>query len=207
MTGDVEASGKGTAVAFHCASSPSTRSVAILTPPIGVASSADCGDRQGCRTDFASRWCLRCTIRASCRTCRGLCIWDHRRKPLVPQKLCAAHCWLVRSQLSGFSQQYISGLEQGQRNPTVVTLYELALAVGAHTARSSARRAGGSVVIAAKSGAGGVCHSRYELPPLRYPIICTQVQILGVQHALPSVVREVRPTIVARFRPHHLERT
>ena len=126
---------------------------------------------------------------------------------LVPQKLCAAHRWFVRSQLSGFSQQYISGLEQGQRNPTVVTLYELALAVGAHTARSAARRAGGSVVIAAKSGAGGVCHSRYELPPLRYPIICTQVQILGVQHALPSVVREVRPTIVARFRPHHLERT
>jgi hypothetical protein len=84
MTGDVEASGKGTAVAFHCASSPSTRSVAILTPPIGVASSADCGDRQGCRTDFASRWCLRCTIRASCRTCRGLCIWDHRRKPVRP---------------------------------------------------------------------------------------------------------------------------
>ena len=31
---------------------------------------------------------------------------------------------------SGFSQQYISGLEQGRRNPTVVTLYELALALG-----------------------------------------------------------------------------
>ena len=29
-------------------------------------------------------------------------------------------------ELSGFSQQYISGLEQGRRNPTVVTLYELA---------------------------------------------------------------------------------
>ncbi|HEU0148983.1 MAG TPA: helix-turn-helix transcriptional regulator, partial [Bradyrhizobium sp.] len=27
--------------------------------------------------------------------------------------------------LSGFSQQYISGLEKGQRNPTVVTVYEL----------------------------------------------------------------------------------
>jgi hypothetical protein len=26
--------------------------------------------------------------------------------------------------MSGFSQQYISGLEQGRRNPTVVTLYE-----------------------------------------------------------------------------------
>jgi transcriptional regulator with XRE-family HTH domain len=32
--------------------------------------------------------------------------------------------------VSGFSQQYISGLEQGHRNPTVVTLYELASALG-----------------------------------------------------------------------------
>lgn len=31
---------------------------------------------------------------------------------------------------SGFSQQYISGLEKGHRNPTVVTLYELAQALG-----------------------------------------------------------------------------
>jgi len=31
---------------------------------------------------------------------------------------------------SGFSQQYISGLERGRRNPTVVTLYELAQALG-----------------------------------------------------------------------------
>ncbi|KRW98007.1 transcriptional regulator [Paracoccus sp. MKU1] len=31
---------------------------------------------------------------------------------------------------SGFSQQYISGLERGQRNPTVITLYELAQALG-----------------------------------------------------------------------------
>lgn len=31
---------------------------------------------------------------------------------------------------SGFSQQYLSGLENGVRNPTVVTLYELALAIG-----------------------------------------------------------------------------
>jgi transcriptional regulator with XRE-family HTH domain len=30
---------------------------------------------------------------------------------------------------SGFSQQYISGLEQGRRNPTVVSLYELAQAL------------------------------------------------------------------------------
>ena len=32
--------------------------------------------------------------------------------------------------VSGFSQQYISGLERGRRNPTVVTLYELARALG-----------------------------------------------------------------------------
>jgi transcriptional regulator with XRE-family HTH domain len=31
---------------------------------------------------------------------------------------------------SGFSQQYISGLEKGRRNPTIVTIYELAKALG-----------------------------------------------------------------------------
>ncbi len=31
---------------------------------------------------------------------------------------------------SGFSQQYISSLENGRRNPTVITLYELAQALG-----------------------------------------------------------------------------
>jgi transcriptional regulator with XRE-family HTH domain len=31
---------------------------------------------------------------------------------------------------SGFSQQYISGLENGRRNPTIVTLYEIATALG-----------------------------------------------------------------------------
>ena len=31
---------------------------------------------------------------------------------------------------SGFSQQYLSGLEQGRRNPTIVTLYELSQALG-----------------------------------------------------------------------------
>ncbi|MEQ1933354.1 MAG: helix-turn-helix transcriptional regulator [Fimbriimonadaceae bacterium] len=31
---------------------------------------------------------------------------------------------------SGLSQQYISDLERGRRNPTVVTLYELAAALG-----------------------------------------------------------------------------
>ena len=33
-------------------------------------------------------------------------------------------------ELSGFSQQYLSGLERGRRNPTIVTLYELAQALG-----------------------------------------------------------------------------
>ena len=34
------------------------------------------------------------------------------------------------AELSGFSQQYVSGLEQGRRNPTIVSLYELATALG-----------------------------------------------------------------------------
>lgn len=34
------------------------------------------------------------------------------------------------AELSGFSQQYLSGLERGERNPTVVTLFELAQALG-----------------------------------------------------------------------------
>ncbi|ABQ38635.1 Putative transcriptional regulator [Bradyrhizobium sp. BTAi1] len=33
------------------------------------------------------------------------------------------------AEISGFSQQYISGLEKGQRNPTVVTIYELSVAL------------------------------------------------------------------------------
>ncbi len=32
--------------------------------------------------------------------------------------------------VSGFSQQYISGLESGKRNPTVVSLHDLAQALG-----------------------------------------------------------------------------
>ncbi len=32
--------------------------------------------------------------------------------------------------ISGFSQQYISSLEGGHRNPTVITLYELSVALG-----------------------------------------------------------------------------
>ena len=31
---------------------------------------------------------------------------------------------------SGFSQQYLSSLERGLRNPTVITLFELAQALG-----------------------------------------------------------------------------
>ena len=34
------------------------------------------------------------------------------------------------AELSGFSQQYLSALEQGRRNPTIVSLYELATALG-----------------------------------------------------------------------------
>ena len=34
------------------------------------------------------------------------------------------------AELAGFSQQYISGLEQGRRNPTIVSIYELATALG-----------------------------------------------------------------------------
>jgi transcriptional regulator with XRE-family HTH domain len=35
------------------------------------------------------------------------------------------------AEVSGFSQQYLSGLERGRRNPTVVTLFELATALKA----------------------------------------------------------------------------
>ncbi len=40
---------------------------------------------------------------------------------------------LTQEQLAercGLSQQYLSGLESGKRNPTIVTLYELATALG-----------------------------------------------------------------------------
>ena len=40
---------------------------------------------------------------------------------------------LTQEQLAercGLSQQYLSGLESGRRNPTVVTLYEIAAALG-----------------------------------------------------------------------------
>jgi len=34
------------------------------------------------------------------------------------------------SERSGLSQQYISGLERGKRNPTILTLHELATSLG-----------------------------------------------------------------------------
>jgi transcriptional regulator with XRE-family HTH domain len=34
------------------------------------------------------------------------------------------------AEASGFTQQYISGLERGRRNPTVVSLFHLASALG-----------------------------------------------------------------------------
>jgi transcriptional regulator with XRE-family HTH domain len=43
------------------------------------------------------------------------------RKGLTQEKL---------AEISGFSQQYISSLEKGGRNPTIITLYEIALSLG-----------------------------------------------------------------------------
>jgi transcriptional regulator with XRE-family HTH domain len=34
------------------------------------------------------------------------------------------------AEISGFTQQYVSGLERGRRNPTVVSLFHLAAALG-----------------------------------------------------------------------------
>lgn len=34
------------------------------------------------------------------------------------------------AEISGFSQQYLSSLEQGRRNPTIITIYELAMSLG-----------------------------------------------------------------------------
>jgi transcriptional regulator with XRE-family HTH domain len=34
------------------------------------------------------------------------------------------------AEISGYSQQYISGLEKGNRNPTVITIFEIASALG-----------------------------------------------------------------------------
>ena len=44
-----------------------------------------------------------------------------RRQGLTQERL---------AEKSGFSQQYLSGLEKGLRNPTVVTVFEIAQALG-----------------------------------------------------------------------------
>jgi transcriptional regulator with XRE-family HTH domain len=47
------------------------------------------------------------------------------------------------AEVSGFSQQYISSLEQGRRNPTIITIYEIAQALGVsheELVRSGVRR-------------------------------------------------------------------
>ena len=46
---------------------------------------------------------------------------------------------------SGFSQQYLSGLERGRRNPTVITLYELAQALDVRVEAGAAPAAGATV--------------------------------------------------------------
>lgn len=56
------------------------------------------------------------------------------------RKLVGANCARIRkrrgwtqeelAEHSGLSQQYISGLERGRRNPTIVTIYELSQALG-----------------------------------------------------------------------------
>lgn len=45
-----------------------------------------------------------------------------RREKGLTQEQLAEQC--------GLSQQYLSGLEQGRRNPTIVTIYEIATALG-----------------------------------------------------------------------------
>ncbi len=56
------------------------------------------------------------------------------------RKLVGDNCARIRKELgwtqevlaerSGLSQQYISDLEGGKRNPTIVTIYEIATALG-----------------------------------------------------------------------------
>ena len=43
---------------------------------------------------------------------------------------------------SGFSQQYISGLERGKRNPTIVSIYEFGQALGVSHEHLVAARVG-----------------------------------------------------------------
>lgn len=52
----------------------------------------------------------------------GSNVLKHRQKKGLSQERLAELC--------GFSQQYLSGLEQGKRNPTIITIYEIATALG-----------------------------------------------------------------------------
>ncbi len=52
------------------------------------------------------------------------------RPTLAERPLCPSSFARNSPLLSGFSQQYIGSLEHGRRNPTVVTLFELAAALG-----------------------------------------------------------------------------
>jgi transcriptional regulator with XRE-family HTH domain len=36
------------------------------------------------------------------------------------------------AELSGFSQQYLSTIESGRANPTIVTIYEIAMSMSVH---------------------------------------------------------------------------
>lgn len=65
---------------------------------------------------------MRCRQRMDMRRLVGRNLLRIRKNKNITQEKLA--------EISGFSQQYISGLEQGQRNPTVVTVYELSLALG-----------------------------------------------------------------------------
>jgi len=52
--------------------------------------------------------------------------------PSTTSKWRAGYSWEKFAEISGFSQEYISGFERGRRNPTVISLYELAAALGAN---------------------------------------------------------------------------
>jgi transcriptional regulator with XRE-family HTH domain len=41
------------------------------------------------------------------------------------------------AEMSGFSQQYVSSLERGRRNPTIISLYELSSRAGCQPPRSA----------------------------------------------------------------------
>jgi len=50
----------------------------------------------------------------------GNCARIRKEKGLTQERL---------SELCGLSQQYLSGLERGRRNPTIVTIFEIAQAL------------------------------------------------------------------------------